>query len=129
MARRGTKSEDDGAEGRTAVDRYIAASEPAVRERLEAIRALVRSIAPAATEKMAYGIPTFVLGGNLVHYAGFARHIGFYPTPSGTAAFRAELAPYEGGKGSIRFPLDQPLPLDLVRRIVEFRVAETTAKR
>jgi uncharacterized protein YdhG (YjbR/CyaY superfamily) len=78
---------------------------------------------------MSYAIPTFDLnGGHLVHFAGFKKHVGFYPTPSGIAAFKEELSAYKGAKGSVQFPLGQPLPTDLIRRIVEFRVAEQTAK-
>ena len=72
-------------------------------------------------------MPTFYLKGNLVHFAAFARHIGFYPVPSGIEAFKTELAAYKQGKGSVQFPLDEPLPLDLVRRIVEYRVSENLA--
>jgi uncharacterized protein YdhG (YjbR/CyaY superfamily) len=93
-----------------------------------AIRALVHEAAPEATEKISYGMPTFVLAGNLVHFAVFKDHTGFYPTPSGTAAFQAEIASYKSGKGSIQFPHGEELPMDLIRRIVEFRVAENRAK-
>lgn len=110
------------------IDAYIAQADPAVRARLEQIRALCHELAPEASEKISYQMPTFFLEGNLVHFAAFKEHIGFYPTPSGTEAFQAELTPYKSGKGSIQFPLNQPLPLDLIRRIVEFRVAETKAK-
>ena len=107
-----------------AVDDYIAGFPPDVKARLEAMRATIRSAAPDATERIAYGIPTFWLNGNLVHFAGFAHHVGFYPAPSGIDAFRAQLAGYESAKGSVRFPHDRPLPLDLVAEIVGFRVAE-----
>ena len=80
--------------------------------------------APAAQEAIRYGIPTFVLHGNLVHFGAFRTHIGFYPTPSAIAAFKDELAAYATAKGSVRFPLHQPLPLDLITRIVQFRVEE-----
>jgi uncharacterized protein YdhG (YjbR/CyaY superfamily) len=93
-----------------------------------AIRALVHEVAPEATEKISYGMPTFVLAGNLVLFAVFKDHTGFYPTPSGTAAFQAEIASYKSGKGSIQFPHGEELPMDLIRRIVEFRVAENRAK-
>ena len=115
--------------GASAVDDYIAAFPPDVRARLEAIRATIRRAAPDATERIAYGIPTFHLNGNLVHFAGFARHIGFYPAPSGITAFRAALARYKSAKGSVQFPHDEPLPLDLVAEIVAFRVAENAAKQ
>ena len=87
------------------------------------------SCAPAATETISYAIPTFDLGGrHLVHFAGYERHVGLYPTASGIAAFENELRPYKRGKGSVRFPLGRPLPAGLIRRIVEFRVAESTGK-
>jgi len=108
-----------------AVDAYLAAQPPGTRERLEQVRALVRELAPEATETMSYGIPTFDLAGtHLVHYAGHARHVGFYPTPEGIEAFAGEFAAagYRSAKGSVQFPLDRPLPLDLIRRIVEFRL-------
>lgn len=110
------------------VDEYIAEFPPATRKVLEELRALIRATAPSATEKISYAIPTFHLNGNLVHFAAFERHVGFYPTPSGIEAFREELKPYKTAKGSVQFPLDQPLPKDLIRRMVEFRVAENTGK-
>lgn len=113
---------DDG--GSRLVDAYIAAFPGPVRERLEAMRDAIRAEAPEATERISYGMPTFYLRGNLVHYAAFKAHIGFYPTPSGTAEFQARLANYRHNKGSIQFPLDEDLPLSLVREIVRFRVAE-----
>ena len=107
------------------IDEYIAAFPAATRQVLDEIRAIIRAAAPGATETISYAIPTFDLHGqHLVHFAGYARHVGLYPAPSGMAAFREELAPYQSGKGSVRFPLDRPLPTDLVRRIVEFRVRE-----
>jgi uncharacterized protein YdhG (YjbR/CyaY superfamily) len=107
------------------IDEYIAGFPAGTQRVLEELRALVRSAAPEATETISYAIPTFDLDGrHLVHFAGYARHVGLYPTPSGIAAFRDELAPYTGSKGSVRFLLDRPLPADLVRRIVEFRVQE-----
>ena len=95
---------------------------------LEELRALIRASAPAATETISYAIPTFDLNGHLVHFAGYEKHIGFYPTGSGVEAFKEELKPYKCGKGSVQFPLGQPMPMDLIRRIVEFRVAENTGK-
>lgn len=109
------------------IDAYISDFPPQVQEVLEEIRALIREIAPDATETMSYSIPTFDLHGkHLVHFAGYAKHIGLYPTPSGMVEFAAELAPYKSGKGSAQFPLGAPLPVDLIRRIVAFRVAEVT---
>ena len=97
---------------------------------LEELRALITACAPGATETISYAIPTFDLNGkHLVHFAGYARHVGLYPAPSGLEAFKEDLKPYKVGKGSVQFPLDQPLPTDLIRRIVEFRVAENLAGR
>lgn len=107
------------------IDDYIAGFPPATQVALEAMRALIREGAPEATETISYAMPTFDLnGGHLVHFAGFARHIGFYPVPTGIEAFKAELAAFKTGKGSVQFPLDQPLPVDLIRRIITFRVRE-----
>ena len=111
----------------TTIDGYIAEFPPAVAKRLTAMRRTIRKHAPDATERISYRIPTFYMGGNLVHFAGFANHVGFYPGPSGIAAFRDELAPFKGAKGSVQFPHDAPLPLDLVAEIVKFRVEENAA--
>ena len=92
------------------------------------MRALIKVSAPGATETISYAIPTFDLNGHLVHFAGFAKHVGFYPTGSGVEAFKDELEPYKSGKGSVQFPLGRPLPVDLIRRIVAFRVAESGRK-
>jgi uncharacterized protein YdhG (YjbR/CyaY superfamily) len=108
------------------IDEYIAEFPRETRDVLEELRALIRQSAPAATETISYAIPTFDLGRrHLVHFAGYERHVGFYPTGSGIAAFADELAPYKRGKGSVQFPLGQPLPIVLIRRIVAFRVAES----
>jgi uncharacterized protein YdhG (YjbR/CyaY superfamily) len=111
------------------INEYIAGFPVEIQQILEKIRAIVHEEAPGAEEAIKYQMPTFVLKGNLVHFAAFKNHVGFYPTPSGTEKFKEELAPYQGGKGSIRFPLDQPIPYDLIRKIVTFRVAETQAKK
>ncbi|MBX0330813.1 DUF1801 domain-containing protein [Oscillochloris sp. ZM17-4] len=105
------------------IDEYIATFPEATREKLEAIRATIRAAAPDAHEKISYQMPTFAMHGNLVHFAAFKNHIGFYPAPQGVEAFQAELSAYKGAKGSVQFPLDQLMPLDLIRRIVQFRVA------
>lgn len=110
------------------IDEYIAQFSPAVQEILEKLRATIRAAAPGAQEAMKYGLPTFVLHGNLVHFGAFKTHIGFYPAPSGIEQFEQELAIYKGAKGSVRFPLDQPIPYDLVSRITAFRVQENLAK-
>lgn len=113
----------------TTIDEYIAEFPPETGAALEEMRALIRAAAPDATETISYAIPTFDLNGrHLVHYAGYAKHVGFYPVPSAMAAFADELAPYRSGKGSAQFPLGRPLPADLIRRIVEFRVAENLGK-
>lgn len=106
------------------IDEYIAGYPSDVQKVLEEVRATIRQEAPDAEEAMKYGIPTFVLGGNLVHFGAFKEHIGFYSTPSGSEKFKKELLAYKGGKGSVQFPLSEPMPLDLIRRIVKFRVAE-----
>jgi uncharacterized protein YdhG (YjbR/CyaY superfamily) len=106
------------------IDDYIGAWPGEIRERLESIRRLVRRVAPDAREKISYQMPTFDLNGNLVHFAAFKSHIGLFPTPSGVSEFQKELAGYEHAKGSIRFPLDEPLPLKLIEKIVRFRVKE-----
>lgn len=111
------------------IDDYIAGFPPATQVALEGMRALIWESAPEATETISYAMPTFDLnGGHLVHFAGFARHIGFYPVPTGIAAFKEDLAAFKTGKGSVQFPLDQPLPVDLIRRIVAFRVRECESR-
>jgi uncharacterized protein YdhG (YjbR/CyaY superfamily) len=110
------------------VDEHIAAAPPQARPMLEELRAIIRAAAPEATESISYGIPTFDLGGrHLVHFAGYAKHVGFYPTGSGVAEFREQLGSFATGKGTVQFPLDQRLPADLVRRVVEYRVREVEA--
>lgn len=109
------------------IDGYIAEFAPPVRAALEEVRAAIRETAPDATETIAYAIPTFDLAGkHLVHFAGFAKHVGFYPTPSGMEQFASELGQYKQGKGSVQFPLDRPMPLDLIRRMVRARIGEVT---
>jgi uncharacterized protein YdhG (YjbR/CyaY superfamily) len=108
------------------IDEYIRTFPPEVREILEKMRETIHETAPEAEEAIRYGIPTFRLNdGNLVHFAAFEHHIGFYPTPSAIKAFREELSPYKHAKGSIQFPIDRPIPYDLVRKIVEYRVKES----
>jgi len=110
------------------IDEYIATSPEAVRRILEQVRATIRSAAPDATETISYGIPTYFLNGNLVHFAGFGKHVGFYPTPSAISAFRKQLQRYPSAKGSVQFPLDAPMPLELIEEIVRFRVREMSGK-
>ena len=106
------------------IDEYIAGFPPGVQESLRKIRAIFREAAPDAEETLKYRMPTFVLGENLVHIAGFQNHIGFYPTPSAIEAFSRDLSGYESATGSVRFPLNRPIPFDLIRKMVEFRVKE-----
>lgn len=114
----------------TSIDEYIAEFPPETQKILERIRQVIRQAAPEATETISYAIPTFDLHGkHLVHFAGYEHHIGFYPTPNGAEAFKDELATYKGGKGSVQFPIDHPMPDDLIRRIVLYRVAQQEAKR
>lgn len=110
------------------IDAYIAGFPPDVQERLETIRAAIRKAAPGAEEAIKYAIPTFVLNGNLIHFAAYKHHIGLYPAPRGHEDFKDELAAYEGGKGTVQFPHDKPLPMRLIGRIVKFRVQQTTGK-
>jgi uncharacterized protein YdhG (YjbR/CyaY superfamily) len=110
------------------IDEYIAAFPPDVQKVLQQVRTTIGKAAPGAVEALKYGIPTFVLGENLVHFGGFKTHVGFYPSPSGIEAFKKELSVYEGAKGSVKFPLDQPMPLALITRIVKFRVQEARQK-
>ncbi|GAO44159.1 iron chaperone [Flavihumibacter petaseus] len=110
------------------IDAYIAGFDGEVKARLEAMRDTIRKAAPAAVEAMAYGMPTFKLKRNLVHFAAAKKHIGFYPAPSGVAAFEKELAGYVTSKGAIQFPLEEKLPLTLVAKIVKFRVKEEAEK-
>ncbi len=109
------------------IDSYIQAFPPKVAELLRSLRAAIREAAPEAQEKISYKMPTFWLGQNLVHFAGYAKHIGFYPGPSGIEEFQAELAGFKNSKGAVQFSLNQSLPLELIKRIVRFRVRENLA--
>jgi uncharacterized protein YdhG (YjbR/CyaY superfamily) len=110
------------------IDEYIGSFPEDIQQILEKVRATVRNSAPEAKEDIKYAMPTLVLNGNLVHFAAFKNHIGFYPAPTGTEAFREDLAPYKTGKGSIQFQLDEPIPYDLIKKIVQFRVEENLRK-
>jgi uncharacterized protein YdhG (YjbR/CyaY superfamily) len=112
----------------TTIDEYIASMPPEIQKLLKQMRETIKAAAPDATEKISYQMPTFFLKGNLVHFAAFKNHIGFFPVPSGIEAFKEELANYKGSKGAVQFPLDQPLPLGLVTRIVKFRITENLEK-
>ncbi len=111
------------------VDKYIAGFPEDVRLKLEEIRAIIRKNAPTAFEKMSYGIPTFDLNGNLVHFAGYKRHVGFYPGANGIEAFKHEFEKYKWAKGSVQFPLDKKLPTALITRIVKYRVKQNLEKK
>lgn len=106
------------------IDDYIAGFPEDIQEILQKIRSTVRAAAPDAVEAIKYQMPTFVLHGNLVHFAAYQAHIGFYPTPSVQAPFAKELAPYERSKGTVRFSLGKPIPYELISKIVKFRVQE-----
>ncbi len=108
------------------IDEYIAQYPPEVQARLQALRQCIREAAPEATEKISWAMPTYYLKGNLVHFAAAKHHIGLYPGASGVEVFLPELGGYKTSKGAIQLPMDKPLPLELVRRIVLFRVAENT---
>lgn len=110
------------------IDQYIARFPADVQEILEKVRLTIREAAPEAKEKISYQMPTFTLEGNLVHFAGYKKHIGFYPTPSGIDKFKKEISAYKWAKGSVQFPLTQPIPYELISRIVTFRVEENLDK-
>ena len=114
--------------GAATIEEYIADFTKDIQKILEELRATIRKAAPEAEETINYGIPTFTLKGNLVHFAAFKNHIGFYPTPTGIEKFKNELSAYAGAKGSVQFPLDKPLPLGLITKIVKFRVKENLDK-
>ncbi len=111
------------------IDQYIASFPSDVQEKLESMRETIRKAAPDAEELVSYGIATFKLNGNLVHFGGFKNHVGFYPAPSGIKEFQKELSVFKGGKGSVQFPHDKPLPLALVTKITKFRVKEYLNKK
>ena len=110
------------------IDEYISVFPDTVQVILEKVRATIREMVPEAKENISYGIPTFTLNGNLVHFAGYKKHISLYPAPRGVEKFRDELSAYAGGKGTVQFPLEKPIPYDLIRRIVAFRVQENQNK-
>ena len=115
------------AEPRT-IDEYIAAFPDDVQAILQKVRATIRKAAPGAKETIKYRMPTFTLNGNLVYFAGFQKHIGFYPIPTGIERFKKDLSVYKQGRGSVQFPLDRPIPYGLITRIVKFRVKENLTK-
>jgi uncharacterized protein YdhG (YjbR/CyaY superfamily) len=110
------------------IDEYIAGFPGEIQKILEKLRETIRNAAPEAKETINYAVPTYKLNGNLVHFAGYKKHVGFYPTPSGITNFEKELSGFETGKGSVKFPLNKPVPYDLVAEIVAFRVKENLNK-
>ncbi len=112
----------------TTVDAYIHSLSPEIKKKIDILRSVIQKVVPQAKEKLSYGVPAFYLNGNLVLYAGFKNHIGLYPQPSAMKKFKKKLASYETSEGTIRFPLNKPLPLDLIREIVSFRVQENMKK-
>lgn len=110
--------------GYITIDEYIAMFPKEIQKTLNELRATIKAAAPEAKEKISYQMPTFDLKGNLVHFAAHKNHIGFYPQPSGIQAFKDELSIYESSKGAVQFPLDKPLPLGLISKIVKFRAVE-----
>lgn len=111
----------------TTIDEYILQYPPEVQAKMNALRDTIRQAAPAASEKISWGMATYVLHGNLVHFAGEKNHIGFHPAPSAIEAFKTKLAAYHTSKGTVQFPYDQPLPLELIAKMVRFRAAEQEA--
>jgi uncharacterized protein YdhG (YjbR/CyaY superfamily) len=110
------------------IDQYISGFPEEIQEILQRMREAIRQAAPEAEETISYGIPTFKLNGNLVHFAGYQNHIGFYPGTSGIQAFAKEFKGLKQAKGSVQFPLDKPIPYALIKRVVKFRVKENTGK-
>jgi uncharacterized protein YdhG (YjbR/CyaY superfamily) len=108
----------------TTIDEYIAQFPEDMQQLMVKLRTVIKESAPEATEKISYGMPAFYLNGNLVYFGAHKNHIGFYPTPSGIEAFKEELSAYKGSKGAVQFPLDEPMPYELISKIVKFRVAE-----
>ena len=111
------------------IDNYIADFPEEIRVALRQVRDTIRKAAPEAVETIKYAMPTYVLNGNLIHFAVFKRHIGLYPVPQGNESFKKEIAGYRGAKSSIRFPLNKPMPVELISRIVEFRIREKMGKK
>lgn len=112
----------------TTIDEYIAQFPEDIQQILNHIRAVIKESAPGAEERISYRMPAFYLNGILVYFAAFKRHIGFYPTGSGIEAFKDELSSYQWSKGAVQFPLDKPMPDELISRIVQFRIAENKKK-
>jgi uncharacterized protein YdhG (YjbR/CyaY superfamily) len=112
----------------TTIDSYIESCDEPIRPILHTIRETIKQAAPGATEAIKYAMPTFVLNGNLVHFAAHKNHIGFYPAPSALIAFNNEIEEYKSSKGAVQFPLNKPIPYELIEKMVHFRVSENLAK-
>ena len=110
------------------IEEYIETFEPKIQKVLNEIRDFIKAEVPEATEKISYGMPTFYLNGNLVHFAAFKDHYGFFPSPSGIDAFEKELAPYRSGKGTLHFSIEKPIPWEIIKKVVQFRVNENLNK-
>jgi uncharacterized protein YdhG (YjbR/CyaY superfamily) len=110
------------------IDEYIETFEPEIQNVLHEMRNFIKTEVPEATEKISYGMPTFYLNGNLVHFAAFKDHYGFFPSPSGIDAFEKDLAPYRSGKGTLRFSIDKPIPWEIIKKVIQFRVKENSNK-
>jgi uncharacterized protein YdhG (YjbR/CyaY superfamily) len=110
------------------IDEYIRSFPKPIQAKLKQLRSLIKNAIPEAREKISYRMPTFYLNGNVVHFAAYSKHIGFYPTSSGIANFKNELSKYKNSKGAVQFPMDEPLPIELIERIVRFRAAENRGK-
>jgi uncharacterized protein YdhG (YjbR/CyaY superfamily) len=113
----------------TTIDEYTASFPENIRSKLKELRRVIRQSAPQSEETITYGIPTFRFKGNLVHFAAFKDHISFFPTPSAIEAFKEELRQYKQSTGTIQFPLDKPIPFDLIKRIVKFRVDQNQSRK
>jgi uncharacterized protein YdhG (YjbR/CyaY superfamily) len=112
----------------TSIDGYIKTFPMEVQKKLKGLRQAIKIAAPEAQERISYGMPAFYLKGNLIYFAAYQNHIGLYPTPNGIRAFQKELSKFKGAKGSVQFPMDEPLPLALIGRIVKYRVLKNTQK-
>ena len=110
------------------VDDYIKNFPPEIQKQLKQMRSIVNEAAPDATEKISYAMPTLFMNGNLVHYAAYKNHIGFYPTPSGIRAFMEEISKFKNSKGAVQFPVNRPLPAGLIKKIVKFKVKENRSR-
>jgi len=110
------------------IDEYIATFPEEVQQQLNQIREVIKKTAPQAEEKIGYGMPTFTLNGNLIHFAAYKNHIGLYPAPQAIEEFKEELSCYKGAKGAVQFPLDKPMPLALIEKITKYRIQKNLEK-